>query len=220
MNLKLQISASWLNSHDYCEYKFHRQFVLKEYIPRTKAMVVGAEKHEQKEEKFLEVAKSSTIEEFLASTSYTITKELRLESSFEEFFLVGKIDELGIDAKNVYIIDDKPKAKPYPGTIRQLWAYSLLFKKKFPTIQKKIFTVIRDRDSDRAVWTKTFSEDSEKNLFEVFLRIKLLFEGKINPEPTKNPNRCNACVLHKLDRCKYSSGNKILQSIPAQYIQS
>ncbi len=204
----LQINSSWLNSHDYCEYKFHRQYVLKEYIPRTKAMVVGSAKHELKEEKFLEVATPTTMEDFLASTSYTITKEIRLQSEFDDFLLVGKIDELGVDANNIYIIDDKPKAKPYQGTLRQLWAYSILFRKNFPQVNKKIFTVIRDRDFDRTVWTKMFSDDNEKNLFEVFNRIMLLFQGKITPEPTTNPNRCNACILHKLDRCKFSSGNK------------
>src|SRR3989339_1755941 len=98
---EITISASWLNEHDYCEYKFYRRYVLKEPVPRTQAMVIGTKVHAEKEEKFLEIATEATMEEFLASTKYTITKELYLEHVFDNFILKGKIDELGIDANNI-----------------------------------------------------------------------------------------------------------------------
>ena len=206
MQPQLSISASWLGEHDYCEYKFYRKHVLKEEIPITEAMVVGTKVHSEKEEKFLEVATEATMEKFLASEKYTITKELRLEHNFDDLLLKGKIDELAVDANTVYVIDDKPRAHPYPGTLRQLWAYCILFKRNFPDVQKKILAVLRDRDSDLEVWNDEFTVKQGFEVHRVLLRIKLLFKGAVTPVPSTVPGKCRACVLHKLGRCKYSVG--------------
>ena len=202
----IPISASWLNDHDYCEYKFYRKHVLKEEIPRTSAMVVGSKVHEQKEEKFLEIATQSTMDEFLDSKKYTITKELYLEHIFDDFVLKGKIDEIGIDENNVYIIDDKPNAKPYEGTLRQIWAYCTLFKKNYPGVNKTLLGVLRDRDTNIEVWKKPFLSKDSFDVHRALLRIKLLFKGYATPLPNTVPQKCGACILHKLNRCEYSLG--------------
>lgn len=208
---QLTISASWLNEHDYCEYKFYRRYVLKEEIPRTQAMAIGHNIHAEKEEKFLEVATPATMEEFLASTRYTITKEIRLEHEFDDsaiegILLKGKIDELAIDANNVYVIDDKPNASPYPGTLRQLWAYCILFKKNYPQVKKTVLAVLRDRDAETEVWKKPFFNENNIEVQRTLLRIKMLFKGSVEPVPNTVPGKCRACILHKLGRCEYSVG--------------
>ncbi len=201
---ELKINCSWLTEIDYCEYKFYRKYVLKEEIPRTEAMIRGSFVHSAKEEKFLEVAEEATMEDLLASTKYTITKELKLGHEFDDFLLKGKIDELAVDADNIYIIDDKPRAKPYPGTQRQIWSYCILFKKNFPAINKTVHAVLRDRDSDMEVWTLPFADEHGIEVMRILFRIKRLFEGRTSPIPTTNPGRCKACILHKLQRCSYS----------------
>ncbi|MBI2653590.1 CRISPR-associated protein Cas4 [Candidatus Woesearchaeota archaeon] len=205
MNEILPIKASWLNDHEYCEYKWYFQNVLGEEIPKTTAMIRGNEIHEKKESEFLKVAVPTTKEEFLKSTKYTITKEIPLKKEFEDFVLLGVIDELGIDANNVYVIDDKPRAKPYMGARRQVWAYCLLFESNFK-INKKIYSIIRDRDTNTEVWREEYTEDNKKSVLEVIGRIKKLLRKEVKPKTCEIPAKCNACILHQTKRCKYSVG--------------
>lgn len=204
MNKKIVIKASWLGSMDYCEYKWYLENVLGMPVPVTKAMHIGANKHAKKEEAFLEVAKPTTMEEFLKSTKYTISKEIMLSREFDDFILIGKIDELAIDAQNVYVIDDKPRAYPWPGTKLQLYAYCVLFEENFKGLNKKIIAVLRNRDSDEEVWTNNFTGTERDKTFEILNRIKSLFEQKVEPIPTNNPRKCQACVLHQQKKCEFS----------------
>ena len=169
-------------------------------------MLIGVNVHIEKEEKFLEVAVPSTMEDFIASTRYTITKELKIEYEFDDFLLKGKIDEVAIDSKNVYIIDDKPNARPYKGPLRQLWSYCMLFKNNYPNLNKNVFAVLRDRDTDIQVWHKPFENEDNIDVMKSLYRIKGLFEGITTAIPNTQPQKCRVCVLHKLKRCKYSVG--------------
>jgi CRISPR-associated protein Cas4 len=204
MNNKLVIKASGFGTHDYCEWKWYLENVLGEEIPTTKEMTKGALVHQEKEDKFLEVATPTTVEKFLASTKYTLTKEIPLKKEFEELLLVGKIDELAVDKGNVYVIDDKPNAHPWLGTKRQIWAYCLLFKGNFPKIHKRIIAILRDRDTDAEVWQKDFDAADEKEILAVMERMTKLFRKEIEPVPCSYPNKCKACVLHKEGKCKHS----------------
>ena len=122
------IKASWFGSHDYCEYKWYLENVLKEEAPILKTMIVGKEIHQIKEYEFRKIASPATMKEFLDSKKYTITKEISLRKEFSEFILVGRLDELAVDENYIYVIDDKPKAKLWLGNKRQIWAYCILVK--------------------------------------------------------------------------------------------
>ena len=201
---KLIIKASSLSEIDYCEYKWYLAHVMGEEMPITKAMVKGAAIHEKKEEAFLEVATPTTIQDFLKSTKYTITKELFLKKEFKDFILMGRIDELAIDAKNVYVIDDKPKAHPWQGVKWQIYAYCVLFNENYPKLNKSLRAILRNRDNDIVVWNQPFTKQEEKELFTVLDRMTDLFHDKIRPVPNSIPNKCRACALHKENKCEFS----------------
>ena len=208
---KPTINASWLGSHDYCEWKWYLENVLKEEVPITKSMVIGKEIHQNKEDRFKEVAIPTTAEEFLKSKFYTITKEIYLKKEFDNFILVGKIDELGVDINCLYVIDDKPKAKPYMGTKRQIWAYCILIngfiKENYPEhLNKKILAVLRNRDSDMEVWKEEFNEYNKKEVLGVIERMLSLFRKEIEPVANTTPGKCRACILHKNNNCEFSCG--------------
>jgi len=207
MEKKIVIKASWLGSMDYCEYKWYLENVMGVPLPVTKAMTVGTNKHAKKEAEFLEVATPTTMQEFLKSTKYTITKEITLSKEFDDFILIGKLDELAIDAQNVYVIDDKPRAYPWPGVKLQLYAYCVLFEENFKGLNKKIIAVLRNRDTNDEVWNNKFTDTERSKTFEVLNRIKSLFEQKVEPIPSTNPRKCQACVLHKQKKCEHSAAN-------------
>ena len=203
------IKASWLGSQEYCEYKWYLENVLKEEIPIVKAMAAGTKIHQIKEDEFRKAAKPTTAKKFLESKFYTITKEISFKKEFDNFILSGKIDELGVDANNLYVIDDKPRAKPWLGTKRQIWAYCILvrefIKESYPEhLNKKIFAVLRDRDSNKEVWNKEFEENDIVDVFHAISRMVRLFNKEINPIPNEIPAKCSACVLHKQEKCEFS----------------
>ena len=92
MTEKPTIKASWLGSHEYCEYKWYLENIMKEEIPIVRAMIVGKHIHKVKEDEFRKVAKPTTPKEFLESKFYTITKEIGLKKEFDNFVLIGKIE--------------------------------------------------------------------------------------------------------------------------------
>jgi len=211
MTEKPTIKASWLGSHEYCEYKWYLENIMKEEIPIVRAMIVGKHIHKVKEDEFRKVAKPTTPKEFLESKFYTITKEIGLKKEFDNFVLIGKIDELGVDADNLYVIDDKPRAKPWLGTKRQIWAYCILVrefvKENHPEhLNKKIFAVLRNRDSNREVWKEEFNENNIIDVFNVINRMLSLFNKETEPIPNNIPGKCRACVLHKQEKCEFSCG--------------
>jgi len=205
------IKASWFGSHDYCEYKWYLENVLKEEAPILKTMIVGKEIHQIKEYEFRKIASPATMKEFLDSKKYTITKEISLRKEFSEFILVGRLDELAVDENYIYVIDDKPKAKLWLGNKRQIWAYCILvkdlIKNKYPQhANKTILAVLRDRDFDKEVWNKKFEESDIIEVISTVYRILMLLKKKIETIPNKIPGKCRACVLHKNKRCEFSSG--------------
>src|SRR3989338_8851715 len=109
---KPTIKASWLGSHEYCEYKWYLENVLKEDIPIVRAMIIGKEVHKIKEDEFKKVAKPTTPKEFLKSKLYTITKEITLE---KEFSKNNVIDVLNIISRMLFLI--KGKSEPIPNDI-------------------------------------------------------------------------------------------------------
>src|SRR3989344_1523270 len=200
MTEKPTIKASWLGSHEYCEYKWYLENILKEEMPIVRAMVVGKEIHKVKENEFRKVAKPTTPKEFLESKFYTITKEIYLKKEFDNFILIGKIDELGVDINNLYVIDDKPKARPWPGTKLQIWAYCMLInefvKENYPEYSnKKILAVLRDRDYNKEVWKEEFNDENKKEVLDIIERMLSLFRKETKPIANNVPGKCRACIF-------------------------
>ena len=100
-----RIAVSWLLTHGFCEYKFFLQFVVGIKIAPSVEMHIGSIVHESKEKEFLETAIPSDWKSFLASSDYTITKEILLNTKFETNVLIGKIDEIAVDKNGIYIIE-------------------------------------------------------------------------------------------------------------------
>ena len=204
-----KILASWFVSHGYCEYKFYLQYVEKIPIPKTKEMELGTKVHEEKEQKFLEVATPTTWEEFLVSKEYTISKEVMLYTKFENNLLIGQVDEIGVDKNGIYIIEDKPNARPFNSVKNQIYAYCYLFKRNFSEkTAKPIYGILRDRDTNKEVWREPYSLKSESFLIKNINRIKKIVRKEEQPIPTDNPNKCASCIMHKLSLCKYDLTKK------------
>lgn len=204
MDSKIVIRASWLGQLDYCEYRWFLENVKGVQVPKTFAMSKGILVHKKKEDAFKEIAVETTVDQFLKSKEYTITKEIQLRHEFEEFILVGKLDELGIDSTTFYVIDDKPKAFPWPGTKMQLWAYALLIENSFQEKRDSIRCILRDRDTNREVWDEPFTDDTRKTVYDALLRIKALYDQQTDPTSTENPNKCRSCVMHTNQKCERS----------------
>lgn len=200
-----KISASWLLTFGYCEYKFYLQYVEKIEIPRTTEMQIGTEVHEIKEEEFLKEAIPTTWEELLNSVTYTITKEVLLYSKFENNVLIGKIDEIGVDNNGIYIIEDKPRARPYDSVKNQIFTYCYIFKRNFSDkTAKPIYGVLRDRDTNKLVWKDIFGIKNESIFINNLNKVKKVLNKEVKPIPTKNPNKCKACIMHHMNICKFS----------------
>lgn len=203
MNDGVLIKSSWFNIHGYCEYRFFLQHVLGWEAPRTVQMIRGSQIHQQKEDSFKKVAEEATWEEFLVSEEYAITKEVMFTHRISDIFLVGKVDEIGVDKRGIYVIDDKPGGKPYLSTKMQIWSYCYLFKKKFgDKTSKKIHAVLRERDTDMITWKQEYTLNDERALIRGLQRMKLILDEKTEPLPTKNPNKCRACCFK--DKCESS----------------
>jgi len=208
---KPKINASWLSSHEYCEWKWYLENVLKEKVPITESMIIGKIIHQYKEDKFKEAAIPTTAEQFLESRIYTITKEIYLKKEFDDFILVGRIDELGVDINSLYIIDDKPIAKSYLGPKRQIWAYCILInefvKENYPKhLNKKVLAVLRNRDTHKEIYKEEFNEKHKKEVLSIIERMLYLFRKEIEPVANIIPGKCRACILHKNNNCKFSCG--------------
>ncbi|MEK6974055.1 MAG: PD-(D/E)XK nuclease family protein [Nanoarchaeota archaeon] len=204
------ITVSSLHSHGYCEYKFYLENVVKVKVPRTIEMQAGSEIHEKKEEAFLKEAIPGTWDEFLKAKEYTITKEVFLKTKFEDVFIIGRVDEIAVDKNGVYIIEDKPNAKPFLSVKNQMFAYCYIFKRNFSEkTSKPIYAVLRDRDSNEEVWKQRFSYNEEFLFIDTINRVKRILNQEIDPMPTDNFNKCNSCVMNALNICPHSLAKNI-----------
>jgi len=196
------VGASWLQSLNYCEYKFYLHKVKGIELIITKKIKEGTEIHLAKEQEFIKEAKPATWLEFLDSEELTIAKEVNLDKQIGDIILLGKVDEIAVDKDKIQIIDDKPRAFPYEATKLQIYAYCYLFKEKFKEYPKPIIATLRDRDSNKIVWQQPFSKKEEEQFFHSFHRMRSILFQKEDPIPTKNPNKCRACQFK--DTCEYS----------------
>ncbi|MBI2670878.1 PD-(D/E)XK nuclease family protein [Candidatus Woesearchaeota archaeon] len=199
------ISVSSLLTHGYCEYKYYLQYVIKVKVPITVKMKIGTYVHLKKEEAFLEQAVPTSWTEFLDSKEYVITKEVPLKTKFENTLLIGRVDEICTDKDGIYIIEDKPGARPFDSFKNQIFAYCYIFKRNFSEkTAKSIYAVLRDRDTNKEVWKEQFNLKNEFILIDILNRIKKILNKEIEPVPTDNPNKCRACIMNEQNICPYS----------------
>jgi len=170
-------------------------------------MIIGHRIHAEKEQTFLEKAEETTWEQFLASEKLTITKEIYLDWKIGDIKLVGKVDEIAVDAQKIQVIDDKPKAYPYDSVKSQIFAYCYLFKESFKPLQKTLIATLRDRDTNKLIWQQEFNKESEEKFFIKFHRLRAVLLKKEEPISTKNQKKCQACQFK--DSCKFSLVNKL-----------
>ena len=197
-----KINASSFLTYGYCEYKFFLNKVKNIILPRTTLMMEGSLIHEEKESEFLKEAEITTWDEFLKSEELTITKEVFLEKDIGDFLLSGKIDEISVDSNEINIIEDKPNAYPYDSVKLQTFAYCFLFKENFNNLNKKIYAVIRDRDTNLIVWKNEFTKELENLFFTNFYRMRNILLQKEEPIPTTNSNKCKSCQYNQI--CEFS----------------
>ncbi|MEK6826517.1 MAG: CRISPR-associated protein Cas4 [Nanoarchaeota archaeon] len=193
----LFIGASWFLTQGYCEYKLYLEKVLKLKAPDTPEMLSGLMIHKDKENKFLEEAEIGTWEEFLKSEKLTSSREVSLKKRIGDVTGCGVVDEIAIDKDSIMIIDDKPNARPFNSIIMQISAYCFLFKETFAS-HKKVYALLRDRDSTKVVWQNEFDKEMEMKFLTAFHRMRNILIGEEDPVPTTNPNKCRACKFNNI----------------------
>jgi len=191
----IKIYPSWLGKFLYCKYSFYLENVKGIKVPSTQAMLDGTNSHKEKENVFLEEAVEGTWEEFFDSNELVISREVSLGSSIDDIQLNGIIDEIAVDKNGIYIIDDKPSAVPYPGIKLQIYAYCLLIKSIFPSINKPIYSVIRKIDKPDEIWKELYESSQENDVRTALRSLKNILLGNKIPEKIKEENKCRKCRL-------------------------
>ncbi|MFH1592525.1 MAG: CRISPR-associated protein Cas4 [Candidatus Woesearchaeota archaeon] len=191
------IGASWFLTQGYCEYKLYLEKVLGVTVPKTQEMLVGSAIHKRKEVDFLKKAEAGTWDDFLKSEELTISKEVSLKKRIGDALVLGIVDEIAIDKDSIFIIDDKPRAKPFNSVKRQITAYCYIFKESFPS-SKKLYAVLRDRDSNEIAWKVEYGKELEEDFLLAFHRIRKVLLKEEEAIPTSNSNKCRACQLNQV----------------------
>jgi CRISPR-associated exonuclease Cas4 len=196
-NVWLKISE--LHSQAYCEYQL--KYAWQGIDIKTEQMIIGSARHKELEDKHTERMKDApkmSMEEALRLGVKGSGRELRVRS--EEHFLLGFIDEVQFQPDAVYVIDDKPDKKIYRSAMNQARAYSLCVSSIYSEYvkDKKIFSVIRNRDSGEVIWNEEFTENPRKDVMEVIERLRKLAKEEIDFIPTKFPNKCRPCRFNKI----------------------
>jgi CRISPR-associated protein Cas4 len=189
---EIWIKISMLTQQAWCELQLYKEVIEGQKRRETKDMKIGTEQHDDKYEEFLEVSVPTTPEEFFGQR-IGLSREWMVRS--EELKAVGIIDELKLDGNNIIITDDKKKAYPHWGYKKQLYGYALLLKLCYGNLlnDRDIMVALRETQSGQVTWTQKFDEDNEKEAMESIQRIKDMFAGKREPEPTSKSWKCKTC---------------------------
>lgn len=202
-NQSVVIGASWFQEASFCEQKLYLSKVKKLPLVETKEMVEGSLIHEGKYEDFVKTAAPITWEEFFRSEQFVTSREVELSHVDNNVVLLGRIDELSCDKDGIYIIDDKPSDYAYIGVRKQIWAYCHLLENNFKDlIDKPIYAVLKNRDTEEIVWKEKYSGAHKEHLLLAMLRLRDVLSEKRKAEPTKNPNKCAVCQYNKV--CEFS----------------
>ncbi|MBU0472229.1 MAG: ribonuclease H-like domain-containing protein, partial [Nanoarchaeota archaeon] len=209
----LPIGISWLNSLGFCEQWVYLKYCKKLDFEITERMKEGSKIHEEKEIEFLKHAVPTTWKDFIASEKLVSSREKTVGMILKDVILIGKIDKIEVDKNGVYVIDDKPKPKLYPGIKNQLLTYSVVLKHYLKdALNKSLYAVLKDRDTEEDVWKKKIEDSDEKIVIKTVMRMRGILKDEISPVPTKNINKCRNCVYKH--NCEFS----IIQTLPSKPI--
>jgi len=205
------VRISDLHTQAYCEYQLNFQWKGVRIV--SEQMQNGTIKHEQLEAEHNERMKDApkvTLDKAIENTSIgkkSIGREVFIQS--EGYGLIGKIDEILISPEGIFIIDDKPTDFAYLSDKSQARAYAMCIESEYSNLIRennlKIFSVIRNRDSKKIVWSEELTKDVTSETLEKIERIRKLAKGEIQFIPTTKPNKCRACQYHKAGVCDRSA---------------
>ena len=202
-NQLVVIGASWFQEASFCEQKLFLSKVKKIPLVETTQMIKGKNVHESKYENFVKTAEPTTWEDFFKSEELVTSREVELQHISSNVVLLGRIDELSCDKDGIYVTDDKPNDYAYIGVRKQIWAYCHLLENNFKElIQKPVYAVLKNRDSNSVVWKEKYTGAHEEQFLLAMMRLRDVLSEKRKPEPTKNPNKCKACQYNKV--CEFS----------------
>ncbi len=192
---------SWLHKLDYCEYQLYLENILGKTAQPTRAMLTGTREHKRMEQVFEKKAKPATLEK-IVETSKEVTvlsREFRVFSRTHGIH--GLIDEIQLTPTEFVIIDDKPKKRPFPSDIHQVYGYCLAFQEMLGEEESRTITAaLRTRGTDKLFWTAPFDGEAKKEIIErvIHLHALLLEEDKFSS--TTNFRKCRPCRFK--DQCQ------------------
>jgi CRISPR-associated exonuclease Cas4 len=187
---------SWLQKQDYCEYQIYLENIKGIKVKPTKAMVVGKEEHQELYDRFAKEAVPATVEQILteSKTAKILSREFRVID--EEHGIHGFIDEVWLNPDSFVVIDDKPGARVYLSSIRQVLGYCLAFKSV--TVQgdtRQVIAALRERGTDNICWQSPFNQQTEEEIVAAVNHIHALISGQAEFTSSNNPNKCKGCRL-------------------------
>ncbi len=192
------LHVSWLYAQDYCEYQLYLDHVKGVEVDDTPAMVEGSAEHERLEDEFLAKATADyTFKEAVEVSRKTSISSRELYVEDRSLGIRGYIDELTLNPGGFTVIDDKPVGKTgkvYPSSKHQVYGYCIALKGMLgPDEQRPIIAAVRDRGSDRIVWSETFDTKAEKKIQRLIKRVHGLMDGDLKFKSATQAYKCRPC---------------------------
>ena len=197
------VHISWLYAQDYCEYQIHLEQVQGVTADDTPAMIEGSEEHSRLEEEFaadatLDLTFPEAIE---ASKEKPIsTREIYVQDS--RLQICGYIDELVMKPDEFVVIDDKPvgrSGKVYPSSKNQVFGYCIALKNMLSDgDNRKITAAVRERGTDRIVWSQSFDARTKNRVIKLVDRIHGILNGDIESKSSDKGYKCRPCRFYDI----------------------
>ena len=192
------VYISWLYAQDYCEYQIHLEQVQGVTTDDTPEMIEGSEEHSRLEEEFAaEATLDLTFPEAIeASKEKPIsTREIYVQDSHLQ--ICGYIDELVMKPDEFVVIDDKPvgrSGKVYPSSKNQVFGYCIALKNMLSDgDNRKITAAVRERGTDRIVWSQSFDTRTHNRVIKLVDRIHGILNGDIESKASDKGYKCRPC---------------------------
>lgn len=225
------IPVSLLADSVYCEAKVANKQMLGEI--ETPILLEGRELHEQDAKKALrkfgptKKAKVITVEDALllsyANVALALRKRKLIANSEKKRLFVSLIPDHGIigfpdfvDCKNgesPIIIESKNTQRlpttPWLDNQIQVVAYSMSLEVLgFTPPYAVLEYVTRDEARDKCTFEIPLTAELKKQTIEIAGNVLAILQGKRDPRPTTNPNKCRPCAY--VSKCKWSSLQQVV----------
>lgn len=192
-----KIAISQLGLALFCEYKLVLKAVKKKPAPMTPTIKKGIQAHRELEQEHI---KRERMKEALKKAGIKLPKEekqTKREFRIVGDKIVGKADEIEVYDTFIRIIDDKPRDQVYYGDKMQVFGYCLAYRQehKDKIADFPMKGAVRNWKTKSIVWEEDFTDDWQTKVSDLVDRIEGIIAGKVEPIPTKNPNKCNKCNM-------------------------